>query len=178
MEFSGRISRIERDLLSGDYLITFSTKELPNSVREHEKDDYLSIKAVKKRKRRSPDANAYAWVLISQIADTLHATKDEIYIQMLQRYGQPQLDEDGQAILITVLSKIDVSKYGIYAKKVGNGTLKGKEHTSYMVLRGSSTYDTREMSIFIDGVVEDAKDLGIDTKPKVELEKLKAKWHL
>lgn len=178
MDFSGRISRVERDLLSKDYLITFSTKELPNSVQDLKKDDYLSIKAVKKRRKRSLDSNAYAWALISQIANIVGTTKEEIYGQMLQKYGQPQLDEDGQAVLITVLSKVDVARYGIYAKKVGEGVLNGKDYISYMVLRGSSTYDTKEMSIFIDGVVFDAKELGIDTIPKVELEQMKAKWHL
>ncbi len=178
MEFSGRISRVERDLLSKDYLITFSTKELPNSVQDLNRKDYLSVKAVKKRKKRSLDSNSYAWALISQIASAIQSTKEEVYGQMLQRYGQPQLDEEGQAVLITVLSKIDVTRYGIYAKRIGDGVLNGKSYTSYMVLRGSSTYDTKEMSLFIDGVVSDAKELGIDTIPKVELEKMKAKWHL
>lgn len=178
MEFSGRISRVERDLLSKDYLITFSTKELPNSVQSLNREDYLSIKAVKKRKKRSLDSNSYAWALISQIASVIQSTKEEVYMQMLQRYGQPQLDEEGQAVLITVLSKIDITKYDIYAKRISGGVLNGKHYTSYMVLRGSSTYDTKEMSLFIDGVVSDAKELGIDTIPKIELEKMKAKWHL
>ena len=32
-----------------------------------------------------------------------------------------------------------------------------------MMLRGSSTYNTREMSVLIDGVVTEAKELGIET---------------
>lgn len=178
MEFNGRVSRIDRDILSGDYLITFSTSDLPNRVQDISRDDYLSVKAVKKRNRRSLDSNAYAWALISQIADIIRSSKEDVYCQMLQRYGQPQLDEDGQAVILTVLSKVDVLKYGLYAKRVGSGIINGKDYTSYMILRGSSTYDTREMSIFIDGVVSDAKELGIDTIPKIELEKMKAKWHL
>lgn len=177
MEFIGKLERVDRSFISDDYTITFSTPELPSGI-EAVADRRLQIKAGPFRRKRSLDSNAYAWLLISKIADILHTTKEEIYGQMLQRYGQPQVDEMGQAVLITVLSKVDVGKYGIYAKKIDSGILNGKEFTSYMVLRGSSTYDTKEMSIFVDGVVSDAEELGIDTVPRVELEKMKAKWHL
>ena len=45
------------------------------------------------RDKRSLDANAYAWKLLSLIADTLTlsgcaTTKDDLYIEMLKRYGQ------------------------------------------------------------------------------------------
>lgn len=177
MEFIGKLNRVERDILTGNYMITFSTGEVPADVNELT-DKQLNIKASRQKRKRSLDSNAYAWALMSKIADVLQATKEEIYCQMLQRYGQPELDDMGQAVVVTVLSRIDVVKYGIYAKKVGEGLLNGKEYISYMVLRGSSTYDTREMSVFIDGVVSDAKELGIDTIPKVELDKMKAKWRL
>jgi hypothetical protein len=34
------------------------------------------------------------------------------------------------------------------------------------------------MADFIDGIVQDAKELGIDTVPRVELDKIKGKWRL
>lgn len=178
MEFDGRVSGVERDLLTGDYLVTFSTSELPASIKDVNKQDYLSIRAVKKRKKRSLDSNAYAWALISKMADVLHSSKDEVYHEMLRLYGQYETDETGQAVLITVRSGINLDNHGICGKRVGTGILNGKEHTCYMVMRGSSTYDTKEMSDFIDGVVLEANELGIDTIPRVELEKMKAKWRL
>lgn len=178
MEFDGRVSRVERDLLTGDYLVTFSTSELPASIKDVKNQDFLNIRAVKKRKKRSLDSNAYAWALISKMADVLHSSKDEVYHEMLRSYGQHAVDEAGQAVLVTVRSGIDLEKYGICGKRAGVGILNGREHTCYMVMRGSSTYDTREMSQFIDGVVSEAKELGIDTVPRVELEKMKAKWRL
>lgn len=174
MEFIGKLERADRDFFSGGYTITFSAEELPADIQDVA-DKRLTVKAKTFKKKRSLDSNAYAWLLISKIADILRTTKEDVYCQMLQRYGQPQTDELGQVVLITVLSKVDIGKYGIYAKKVDSGILNGKEFTSYMVLRGSSTYDTREMSIFIDGVVRDAQELGIDTVPVVELEKMKEK---
>ena len=40
------------------------------------------------RKKRSLDSNAYAWLLINEIANVLRASKDEIYLSMLKSYGQ------------------------------------------------------------------------------------------
>ncbi len=177
MEFSGRISRVERDLLSKDYLITFSTKELPNSVQDLNSKDYLSVKAVKKRKKRSLDANAYAWHIISKLADVLRKSKEELYEEKLFEYGQSER--------ILVRADVDIERFYPHTRYENTITLKKdkesdeyEEYHEYLLARGTSTYDTREMSIFIDGIVEDAKELGIDTKPKVELDKLKAKWRL
>ena len=48
--------------------------------------------------------------------------------------------------------------------------------TFYKVYRGSHTYDTKEMSILIDGTVADAKELGIETMTPAELAEMKERW--
>ena len=176
MKFEGKLFDVNRNLMSGNYLITFSTDELPNSITDMT-DDVMTIEVKKKSRKRSLDANKYAWLIMSKIADQMKLDKESVYENMLTKYGQPFV-ADGQVQMISVLSNVDVHKFGLYVKAVGTGHADGKEFTHYMVLRGSSTYDTKEMSIFIDGIVSDAKELGIDTIPRVELEKLKEKWHL
>ena len=39
-------------------------------------------------KKRSLNANAYAWMLIGKIADVVRNSKEEVYIEMLKKYGQ------------------------------------------------------------------------------------------
>ena len=41
---------------------------------------------------------------------------------------------------------------------------------------GSSHYDTEEMSIFIDGIVSEAEELGIQTKTPDELANMLSLW--
>ena len=48
----------------------------------------------------------------------------------------------------------------------------GKMYRTYYLLRGSSTYDTEEMSRLIDGLVDECKDAGIETLPPDELERM------
>ena len=49
-------------------------------------------------------------------------------------------------------------------------------YRTYMMLRGSSDYDTREMSELIDGTVSEAKQMGIETLPPHEIERMKKEW--
>ena len=120
------------------------------------------------RKRRSNNANGYAWHLLNEMSNVLRASKEDIYIQMLKRYGQSEK--------VSVLSDIDVGGYFKYYEPIANTTLQGKEFTHYRVYKGSSEYDTREMAIFIDGIVSEAKELNIETMPEGEIERLKELW--
>lgn len=130
--------------------------------------DKLSIEIKQHRERRSLNANAYAWSLIGQIADAVRAGKDEVYLKLLKRYGQSEL--------ISVLSRVPIENYVKYFEEAGESKLNGKDFTHYRVYKGSSEFDTREMSIFIDGVVSEAKDLGIQTETPNQIAEMKARW--
>ena len=52
----------------------------------------------------------------------------------------------------------------------------GKELVFYKIFRGSSTYDTKEMSILIDGIVTECKELGIETLPPEEVKRMLEMW--
>ena len=117
------------------------------------------------KEKRSLSANAYLWVLVGKIADVLRTSKDEVYVEMLRRYGQGEY--------VSVRSDINVRGLFKYYDERGKATLDGKEFTHYMVYRGSSEYDSREMSVLIDGVISEAKELDIETLPPAELARLR-----
>ena len=120
------------------------------------------------RQKRSLNANAYAWVLINEMANRLRTSKDEVYQEMLKRYGQSRV--------ISVLSEIDIGRFVKYYEEIGKGHVEGKEFTHYRCFIGSSEYDSREMAILIDGIVDEAQELGIDTLPTTAVERMKALW--
>lgn len=119
------------------------------------------------RQKRSLTANAYCWALIGEIADSLRLSKEAVYLNMLRDYGQSQI--------ISVRADINIDCYFKYFEKFGTGTVNGKEFTHYKVYKGSSEYDTREMALFIDGVVQEAKAIGIQTLDELQLKGLKEK---
>ena len=171
VKLTGRIAAVNIDFVTGAPQITFSVNEKAELMQLYDafkNVELLTIEAKPFRKKRSLNANAYAWKLITDIADVLRASKDEIYLQMLKRYGQSEL--------ISVLSNIDVSKYVKYYEEAGESTLNGKTFTHYRVFKGSSEFDTREMAVLIDGIVSEAKELNIPTETPDEIERIKSLW--
>lgn len=122
------------------------------------------------RKKRSLNSNSYAWALITQIADKLRADKEEIYFQMLKRYGP-------SSVVSVVEEAAEVFKKSVkYCEEFGQSVLNGKNFVHIKVYMGSSEFDTKQMSIFIDGIVSEATELKIPTMTPSEIEKLKSSW--
>lgn len=133
-----------------------------------DKDTVYDVKIDKHREKRSLNANAYLWKLVTEIGNVLNKSKEEVYLQMLIDYGQSEM--------VSILSEIDVKGYFKYYKLAGTSILNGKEFNHYKIYKGSSEYDTREMSILLNGVVQEAKNLEIKTKDDIELERLIEEW--
>lgn len=170
-ELTGRLKGpAYRDLFTGKITVMFELNE--QSTVQKMMDEfaiaYLAIKIDRYREKRSLNANAYAWVLIGKIGDATRASKEEVYLKMLKDYGQSDL--------VSVLAHIPVEHYFKYYEEAGESTLNGKRFKHYRVYKGSSEFDTREMSIFIDGIVSEAKNLGIETMTPNEIAKMKSLW--
>lgn len=133
-----------------------------------DKDTVYDVKIDKHREKRSLNANAYLWKLVTEMGNVLSKSKEEVYLQMLIDYGQSEM--------VSILSEIDVKGYFKYYKLAGTSILNGKEFNHYKIYKGSSEYDTKEMSILLEGVVQEAKNLGIKTKDDIELERMINKW--
>lgn len=133
-----------------------------------DKDTIYDVKINKHREKRSLNANAYLWKLVTEIGNILNKSKEEVYLQMLIDYGQSEM--------ISILSEINVNGYFKYYKLAGTSILNGKEFNHYKIYKGSSEYNTKEMSILLEGAVQEAKNLGIKTKEDYEIEKLIEEW--
>lgn len=171
MKFEGKLSDFNISYIDEKAKIIIETKEVERIIEGYEalKDiEQLDIEIKVHREKRSLNANAYCWKLITEIANVNRTSKDEVYIEMLKRYGQSDF--------VSVLSEIDVACYFKYYEVAGQSKLNGKDFTHYKVFKGSSEYDTKEMSILIDGVISECKELGIETMTPNELKKLKESW--
>lgn len=112
----------------------------------------LTIK--KFAKKRSKNANDYFWEIVGLIADKLGASKEEIYFELLKKYGQ--------SITVTVREDVDLTRAGFkYFEKMQDGLKNGTKFVAYRVFIGSSQYNTQEMSVLIEGAKSDAEELGI-----------------
>jgi hypothetical protein len=155
--------------LGGDLTLTLSLPRHHADSLKKLMDADIEADIKKYREKRSMSQNAYAWVLITQIAQCINPpmNKEEVYAEMLKRYGQ------GGIISVQKDKASDVMRAFDYYVQKGEGEVNGKKFLHYMVYVGSSKYNTKEMSVFISGIVEEAKDLGIETLTPDEIARLR-----
>lgn len=184
MIFTGIYRGLVEDYETGKARIEFEVNERQKAVQAipEMRGKELKITVAKNRKRRSLTANGYYWTLINKISEMLQDSSSHVHNIMLRRYGQVQVIDD-QALFMAakdtdeVRSFIDQSEE--WHLKPTSEVRQGKDgfpYRTYLVLKGSSQYDTKEMSRLIDGVVSEAKELGIETLPPHELERMKLNW--
>ena len=172
METTATISSMARGM-GGELLLTLALT--PNHIEEITKlkDVPLTVKIDKHRNRRSTNANNYAWLLISKIAEKMYPpmNKNEVYLEMLKRYGQ------GTTISALTDKLPDVERELDYWEQIGTGKVNGKDFTHLRMWVGSSKYSSSEMNIFISGIVDEAKELNIETMTPDELSKMVGEWN-
>ena len=89
---------------------------------------------------------------------------------MLRRYGQFTY------IVVKPRAVDGVKKQWRESEEVGEIDVNGEKAVQMLCYYGSSTYDTREMSVLIDGVVSECKELDIETISPTELREMKERW--
>ena len=170
-ELSGTIKDVAVDFKGHKAYLTLTINQKLSALNCYDDlhlEEKLSFKIDKYREKRSLNANNYAWKLLTEIANVTRESKEKVYLDMLKEYGQSEI--------ISVLAHIPIGEYVKYCEEAGESTLNGKLFKHYRVYKGSSEFDTREMSIFIDGIVSEAQELGIETKTPDEIARLKSLW--
>lgn len=183
MDLTGKIVGISTNFLTKKFELTVAVNEadnLTNGYEELKDAELLDIRIKKYRRRRSLDANAYFHVLVDKLADKLGISKPRCKNLMIGRYGQPFFVDKAETAEAVIKTNIPVSQMmeneSVHCMPCGSKTEDGKELTFYKIFRGSSSYDTKEMSILIDGTVNECKEQGIETLPPEELERMLSKW--
>ena len=126
-------------------------------------------------KRRSLDANAYAWVLLSKLAEKLRIPTKEAYRGIVADtgfYTIVPIREDAIEAWCRRWAKNGTAwmteDMGPCRNTIGFHNIK--------CWHGSSAYTQKEMSAFIDLIIAECNELGIPTMTPREIEELKQSW--
>ena len=158
----------------GEQIITLTTKTDCREWFDELKADPVDFEIKKHRKKRSLDANAYAWVLMDKIASKLSLSKIEVYRESIRDIG-------GVSQIVCVQDEaVDKLRQGWERHGLGwqTDTMPSKIEgcTNVVLYYGSSMYDTKQMSVLVDKIVQDAKELGIETDTPEQIERYKSEW--
>ena len=142
----------------------FKKDKLLIEVSNLDNDKLYDVKISVYSDKRTKTMNSYYWVLVTQLADVLRTSKDELHEQLIKRYSQRDY--------ISLLSNINPSDYFPYYEyqntfKHNNNTFK-----SYLVFKRSSDMNKREFSILLDGLISECKECNISTMTPEQVEEL------
>ena len=172
MEFTGKVLSVSKDWQTGQLQIAFSVNEpsaagAVDDIRQCEK---LNIRAVQYRAKRSLDANALLWVCLGKMADALRADKWDIYLQMLKRYGK-------YTHICVKPNVVDaVKSQWRECEVIGEVNINGQKAVQMLCYFGSSTYDTKEFSRLLDGVISEMQEMGLETPASEDMRRALEQW--
>lgn len=168
MEFKGNIENITRDL-KGAYNVTITTESNISSLSEI-KDELLDVEIKKHRKKRSLNANGLLWACLSEIAKVLRTDTWSVYLQMLKRYGTYTY------ICVKPDAVEGVKKQWRECEEIGDIDINGQKATQLLCYYGSSSYNTQEFSVLLNGVFAEMKEMGLTTPDEEKLERALEQW--
>lgn len=169
MQCTGKLKSASLSYNQMKLLITLELNENVE-ISEIAETEKLAIEIKKYREKRSLDANAYMWVLLEKIAEVLNTSKDELYLEMLGRYGV------FTHIVVRPTAVNEMKEKWRVVKELGEVEVNGQKGIQLQVYFGSSTYNTKEMSVLLNGIVDEAKSIGIETLDEQEVKRMCEKW--
>ena len=130
----------------------------------------LVVEITIRRKRRSLNANAYLWQVLGQMAAVLRTDKDEVYLTMLERYGVYT------HVCVKPAAVERVKQEWRAARELGELTINGQKAVQLQCYFGSHTYNSKEFSVLLNGVLDEAKELGIEIRSEADKDLLLKEW--
>lgn len=170
IEGKARLVDISKDYQSGRFRLTFEMESfLPNMV-DAIRDVCLRLSIKKWKKKRSLDANALLWHCIGEISAAINRDKWSTYLSLLRDYGQFTY------ICVHPRAVEAVKKQWREVEEIGEININGTRAVQLLCYFGSSTYDTKEFSVLLDGVMQEMRNLEIPTPADEQIERSLEEW--
>lgn len=175
MQMIGKFQSISKDFKTNKYKVTFliEDNEVLSKIDGIRNAKKLNIEAKIWHKKRTLDANACAWALINKIAEKMNLTSAEVYRNAVRELGICEIFPVRNEAVERYIDVWTKKGLGWICEKM-KSKLPG--YTNVISYYGSSSYDTREMSRFIDSLIEDCRALEIETPSKENLDSMKREW--
>lgn len=177
VEFKGQYIGIAKNLTDNKVVLHMEILE-PQKIQQIDSEltgkGELTVTVKKYRKKRSLDANAYFWVLVDRLTEKTGNDRIAIYRNAIKDIGGVSetvcLKEDAANKLCEIWSRNGIG----WQTDIMPSKLKGCKNV--ILYYGSSTYNTKQMSLLIDNIVQDCKAVGIETMTPAELQVVKDAW--
>ena len=169
----GKIIDLSLDFKTRKTKVTLLLDIGPNQIEELQ-NQKLNVEIKKYRPKRSLDSNAYMWTIAEKIAEKIGISKIDVYREAIRNVGQCEVLPIKNDAVDTFINAWEHNGQGWLCEVIGESKIKG--YTNVTAYYGSSVYDTKSMSRLVDLIVQEAKELNIETLAPEKLNLLKESW--
>lgn len=120
-----------------------------------------------KKKKRSKDQNSYFWELLQQLCFEMNLDVIQEYKKRVKELGifkQWEIDTENVPTFVHLWEDRGIAWFTEKVEEIGNKTIINAYY-------GSSSYNSKQMSRLLDNLVQDCKEVGIQTLDMLEIER-------
>lgn len=155
-------------LVDGKIEISFKAdKSILKAFDGVDKEKEFTINIKEYRKKRTLSQNAYLWVLLDEIGKKLRLNKEQVYKSYIKDYGIFEVLPIKNEAVDRFTNNWAKNGLGWFTQELGKSKLDG--YTNLIAYYGTSTYNTQELNRVLDAIIEECKELGIQTLTKEEI---------
>lgn len=165
----GKISKPYFNTFSNRWAVELQFERPPETIEKYVDKD-LDVELKIHREKRSLNANRLLWDCLGEIAVALRTDKWNVYLMMLKRYGK--------YTYICVKPNVvkSVKAQWRECEEIGEININGEKAVQLLCYFGSSTYDSKEFSVLLDGVISEMKEMGLKTPSEREFDMVIESW--
>lgn len=177
MQTTGQITDINIDFNTRKPKISIllNTNEI-DVVEQLKNENKLNIELKKYRKSRSLNANNYFWKILQELCEEIEIDTVEEYKKRVKELGifrRFRIEKENIKAFEKTWTAQGIAWFCEIADTEYIGNIEFKIINAYY---GSSSFNSKQMSRLIDGLVQDCKAYGIETKTKEEIDSLLKQW--
>lgn len=158
-----------------EVLVSGTAKELVFRMAKIADADEKVYDVIPHEEKRNLNQNGLYWKLVGMVADKHRISKAHLHNDMLCSFGQ-KMFIDGKCVFVTLPDTEESEETAKESTTVHlmptSKTIQGNDGITYRywaMLRGSHDYTVKEFSVLLDGLMQEAKQLGLNVISDDEL---------
>lgn len=179
MKTTGQITDVSINFKNskGKIVLDINTKNVETlDLLDKLRNKELDIEIKQHREKRSGRANRYFWQLIGELCELQNINPVEDYKRRVKELGIFRTTRIESTDFETLKKTWENWGEAWFCEKVDTEIINGLEFYIVNLYYGSSSFNTKQMSGLIDNLVQDCKSVGLETKPKQEIDSLLKEW--
>ena len=144
-------------------------------VEKLKKGSKFDVEIRRHYKKRSLDANAYAWALMDKLAVYHAIPKTHMYRELLRDVGGVSYTYPIEANRVTEY-KADWESKGLGWMAETMGPSKHKGYMNVHCIKGSSQFNTQQMAKFLDLIIQECIQAEIPVEAPEKVEQMVKEW--